>query len=244
MTREKAQRQVLVTEDGLEYPIRSISMLDLQAAKTGLENEYRARGEPIDVPTYEVTLTGGVKVLHNLTEKNLVVAKDPAETKRRETAWAEYQAALGRMDAEYGAISRDIFLDGLDVELPSDESWIERRRRRHIEVPDDLYARLNYYKMNEILRTPGNLVRLQEEVILLSSSGGVSRSEIEAAGDSFLSSIFDRVGSKNLPERDNGKASGEEGKASELGTQSDDELGTRKPRVASKTKRSRGVSPK
>lgn len=244
MEKKQISRPFFVAEDGRELPVRSISILDLQSAKTGLENEYRDRGEIMDPPTYDVTLPGGVTVKHAVTEKNLEVQGNEAETARRKKEWAVYQEVQNRLDAEYGTISRDIFLDGLDVELPEDDTWIKRREKRHIEIPTDPYDRLNYYKLTEILRTPGNLVKLQSEVILLSSSGGVKRSDIEAAGDSFLRDLFDGAGEENNTKGNPEENPGKESDAVGLGTLDDNEHGPRIERVEHKTKRSRRVSPK
>lgn len=177
------------TEDGRKVPICSISLTDLKMAEIGIRQEYAERGEPIDPPTYEVKTVGGDVITHFLDETCLEATGNPEETVRRKTAWLNHLDALSRMKAEIGAVTNDIFLDGIDVTLPEDKSWIEIKRKRHIRVPDDPEEQLRAYKVGVILRTPRDFVLAQQAIIFLSSSGAVSMEALEAAGESFLRSI-------------------------------------------------------
>jgi hypothetical protein len=191
MKTEDKIRPHIVTEDGRVVPIRSISVIDLKDAELGIEAEYRERGEPIDPPKYYVEVVGGDKVEHTLTDKNLEVAGNPEETDKRKTLWAAYEIATARMKADQGRTTSEIVMDGIDVELPLDNAWILRKKKRHIRVPEDPDELLTYYKMTEILKTPRDLIVAQQEIILLSSSGTVSRKLVEAASAAFFRKIQD-----------------------------------------------------
>lgn len=183
------EKPYFYTEDGRKVNICSISLADLKMAEIGIREEYKARGEPIDPPTYETLTAGGDKIKHVLDETCLVKKDDPEETTRRTMAWFAYQDALSRMQAEIGSVTNDIILDGIDEPLPADDSWVEKKKKRHINVPSDPEGKLKAYKVGVVLRTPRDFLLAQQAIIFLSSSGSVSKEALEAAGESFLRSI-------------------------------------------------------
>lgn len=183
-----------VTEDGREYPIRSISLMDFKEVENGIVAEWKERGEYPEIPTYQVEIAGGDKISYPLSE-TLLDTPDPIESARRKAAWAVYSEAMDRLAAEQSKALLAIILDGLDVQLPADDTWIARRKKRHIHIPENVLSDpdelLQYYKMSEILKTPGDIVGLQQEILILSSSGKVDRAAVEAAGDTFLRQLQD-----------------------------------------------------
>lgn len=202
-----------ITADGRKIPLKAISMLDLIEAQQNIEADFRTRGEPIDPPTYEVPVAGGGKIRKPLTPDILIVEGNEEETRRRQEAWKAHQEALSRMNEEIGRVTQLIILDGVDVQLPADRSWIERRKRRYLNVPeDDPDALLVYYKQHEVLVTPEEFLKVQNKIIVMSSSGAIPESAVEAAEAMFRNKIQEiaqgldgRLGSA---ERDEADASG------------------------------------
>lgn len=185
---QEQERPFFLREDGTKVFIKSISMLELQKVEEGVMREFRERGEPIDPPTYEVETAGGGKLKLPMDASNLEVEGDPAESQRRQDLWRAHRLANERMRTEIGEISTEIIMEGIVCDMPSDE-WIAKKRKRHIQIPDDPEELLALYKTIEIIRTPGDLVKAQQEIMILSGSGAISREDIEAAGATFLSKI-------------------------------------------------------
>lgn len=202
----------VLSEDGTKVYIQAISLLELQKVEEGITAEYKAKGEPIDPPTYEVTTAGGGKIKLPMNETNLEVEGNPQESAKRQLDWQMHQDALARMKNEIGSISTEIIMEGVLCDPPSEE-WIAKKRKRHIIIPEDPDERLLYYKMTEILRTPGDIVKAQSEIMLLSSSGAVKREDIEAAGAMFLRQIrlaAERPAGEVVEAGGNGKKAAEE----------------------------------
>lgn len=190
------KQHTMICEDGREFPIGSISLVDLNESQSGIEKIYRDCGELIDPPLYEFD-AGEVlgKVTKALDETMIEVKGNPEETAKRREIWDKHLEARGRMMAEQGRASQYIIMDGLKVSLPSDDTWIKRRAKRGLVIPEttmqDPDELLLYYKMHEILKTPGDVLRAQQEILILSASGAVKREAVEAAGDSFLRKLSD-----------------------------------------------------
>lgn len=174
------------TTFGTEIHIKPISLLDIEESRKGVEKAFAAAGEPVEPPTYKVALAGGTEAEYPLTEDNLFVENDEAETKRRMDAWDAHTDAKDRMQAEIGRMNLAIILDAVDADLPEDNAWIAQRKKRYIEVPDDLDERLTFYKINVLLVTPFDLIKVQERIMEISSGGLVDREAVAAAGDMFL----------------------------------------------------------
>lgn len=189
-TKKENHRPCFEREDGQKVYIQAISLLELNKAEEGIRAEYKQRGEPIDPPKYTVRDAGGGETHLPMNESNLEVAGDPDETEKRFALWNAHQDALSRLKVEIGAVTSEIIFEGIICDPPS-EAWIAKKKRRHIILPEDPEELLQYYKMTEILKTPGDLVKAQEEIILISSSGAVRREDIEAAGDTFRRQIQD-----------------------------------------------------
>jgi len=187
------ERPFFISESGVKIKVRPLEMDAAKLMEDGLAADYRAAGEPIDAPEVNVEVAGGSTVKRILTEKNLVVADDDEETARRQALWLAHQDAVTRMKVELGQLTIEYLLGGIDEELPEDESWIQRYERLHIHVPADKYDRLVFYKKHVLIVTPGDLARMQAEVMLVSSSGTLERKEVEAQVASFLRQARVRV---------------------------------------------------
>lgn len=178
-----------IADDGREIEFQAISLVDFENAQAGIKKDFLKRKERITPPTYKVVLAGGGVAEHELTEDILEVVGDEEETNRRIAEWAEYKAATNKMNETIGLITTEIVLDGIVVKQEDVQEWAKRQRRRYIELPDDPEKLTLEYKMNEVLKTPANLLRAQQEIIILSGSGAIRREDVEAASRSFHDSV-------------------------------------------------------
>lgn len=189
----KNNQNFVEMEDGRRFPIVSISLTDLNLCEIGIKADYKARGEPIDPPEVQVEIAGGGTIPYQLTAQTLEIPGNLEETERRKVAWAKHIDAVERMEFEITQAKNNIILDGLSVELPADDGWIRRRERRGIRIPQEIKsdpdALLEYYKKHEIIKTVGDFVRVQKEIMLISSSGVLKRDKLDAASDAYFREI-------------------------------------------------------
>lgn len=169
------------TTAGIKIKIQPISMLDLQLAQTAVEKEFRARGESIEPPTYEVEVLGGEREHHPHTEKTIVDASE-----EEKAAWAKYIETVTRLQTEIQTRTALIFLEGIVFNLPADENWIARRKRLFgdEQIPEDEDGRKLFYVNNVLLKTPADKSGLMMLIQRLSLTGA-SEEAIEAMENLF-----------------------------------------------------------
>ena len=201
-------------ESGVVVHVRPIALDDMNMIEDNLKADYRKRGKPIDPPEIEVEVAGGGKAKRPLT-KTTLVTPDEAETARRAELWAAHQAALDELSTEYGQIMLEYVLDGVDEPLPEDPSWQTKFKRWKYVIPEDPFELELFYKKHVLLKTPGDFIHAQQEVMLISSSGTLDRKRIEAQMDAFFRDIQARAAKMDI--------TGTEGKAPEKS------LATRRP---------------
>jgi len=168
------------TTAGIKIKIPPISMLDLQLAQNAAEKKFRARGEPVDPPTYEVEVLGGEKEYHPHTETTILDASEEDKA-----TWVKYLETSGWVQEETQDRTALVFLEGILVELPEDNAWAERRKKLFgEEVPEDLDQRKLYYLNNVLLKTPADKSGLMLEIQRLSMTG-TNEEAIEAMEELF-----------------------------------------------------------
>jgi len=188
------ERDLFVTPSGIEVPLRPISLQDLFEAQRNIEAHFREQGEPIDVPTYTVTTVAGDVEEHPLTEKNLDAknkdgSPNEEETERRHEEWRAHLAAVERMEGEKARVGREIILEGIALEMPADDEWVERQRRRYIQVPDDPEERRIHYLDRIVFRSVTSINECIVQILELSAQGMVTEEELAAVGDLFRRSL-------------------------------------------------------
>lgn len=176
------KRHIYTTVNGLEVEYQAISLDALYLAWNGIEKEYRARGEPIDPPTYEITFAGGSKGKEPHDETTLQTDEDRAN-------WALYVDATNRMVAEKENIRAEfIYEDALGaIKIPDDDKWKEKYIRRKIALPEDAEKLRRFYIDNEILVTKADKVAIWFMVNSLSQAGKVDEAALETTLESFFS---------------------------------------------------------
>ena len=175
-----AKKHVYVTVNGREVEYQAISLDALRLSWNGIEKQYRERGEPLDPPTYEIVTGGGGKVQepHDKTTE-----KTPDE----QIAWDAYVDAVNRLQDDKSIMQMQYILeDGLEgLQVPADDSWLEKHKRRLIEIPTDPDKLREFYITSEILKTHDDMAGITMSVMLLSQQGKVDEAELETALESF-----------------------------------------------------------
>lgn len=186
---ENNDGKVFVTSDGLQVPIAPISLIEMDLAEAGLRQDFLDQGEPLDPPSYTVQTVGGGEEIHFHDETTLEVPGDEVKTAENLKAWEAHIEALKRHNAERSVIQSNIILDGLQVELPEDDAWEIRQRSYHIRIPVDPIEKRRHYIQTVILKTPDDLMRLMEQVMILSTQGVVSEEAVKAAVNTFRGAV-------------------------------------------------------
>jgi hypothetical protein len=204
MTRpDKPERRVMFTTNGMEVPLLAVSETYIAAARAHAAADFRARGEPIDPPTYEVRLAGGTVEKYPHDEKTLKVlpdrqAADPVAaaieadrlTAVNEAGWLAHVAAVKRLEQAQSAASTRAMLElGMDLDLPTDERWMARQRRAHVDIPEDLDDRRYHWLTTEVLVSFDDLMTAIQIITELTYKGALKEEDIAAAMATFRSGI-------------------------------------------------------
>jgi hypothetical protein len=185
--------ETITTTAGLELPIQPVSRQLIDKAVARVEKRYRERGEPLDLPTYEVAILGGKSTQREPLDEKSLEAGDEAETARRKTAWAAYQDATGRLAAEKDYLGQKLWLClGIPVEAP-ENGWREVQEMLGVEIPVDTPEapfELKYHWLTtEILKTPDDFLSAITGVTRLSNAGAINEEDYAAAVKSFRDSL-------------------------------------------------------
>ena len=174
------KKHLYITVNGREVEYQAISLDALRLSWNGIEKQYRERGEPLEPPTYEIVTGGGGKVQepHDATTE-----KTPDE----QIAWDAYVDATNRLQDDKSIMQMQYILeDGLEsISIPQDTSWLEKHKRRLIEIPTDPDKLREFYITSEILKTHDDMVGITVSVMILSQQGKVDEAELETALESF-----------------------------------------------------------
>jgi len=174
------KKHIYVTVNGREVEYQAISLDTLRLSWLGIEKKHRERGEPLDPPTYEVVTASGAK----LNEPHDATTDKTPEEK---IVWDAYQAAMSRLQyAKNFVLMQYIFEDGLEsIQLPVDDTWLEKHKRRLVEIPEDTDKLREFYITAEVLKTPDDIAGITASVMLLSQEGKVDEAALETALESF-----------------------------------------------------------
>lgn len=178
------------TDSGVEVTIAPISLVTLELSEQGLLQSYKDRGEPLDPPVYEYDLPGGEKQTAKHDETTLRTDEDRA-------AWKAHIEAKERYERELSELrERIIYLDGV-INEPKDDAWEAKQRKRYIRIPEDPDGKRLHWIKTELLKTASDIVEATSSIMELSSSGVVSREQIQAHKRSFLRSLQEPTESRS-----------------------------------------------
>jgi hypothetical protein len=174
MTKQAPRTTSYTTITGAVVALQPVSTTAMALISRGMEKELRARGLPLDPPTYEseaLTITG--EHLRYPHTAETLDTDDPQETARNHAAWDAYEAA--RAELNRATIERSmeyILLEGVVQEIPEERSvWERRMRRLGVEVPEDPDDLKVLYLTTEVLRTPEDAREAAFAILRLSIQG-------------------------------------------------------------------------
>ena len=182
-----SNKLIFTTMAGLEIPFEPASAVEIEMSESSLREEYKARGETLDVPTYEVEIAGSTP--ENPLTQTFEHDETTLATDEQKAKWAAYLDANRRLSIELAKIRTEIVLDCLKVELPKDTAWMDRQRRHRIKLPEDLYDLRHHYIRTEILKSAEDLYMAMQKIIVASLSGSVDEETIEAGLRTFRNSV-------------------------------------------------------
>lgn len=189
---------VFTTEEGVEVKLVAVRQVVLDLAAAKIVDEFRKRGEPIDIPTYEVDAFGGEKmrlnheapsleikdelgnILQAATPGTLDVPGNPQETGLRRALWKRYEDAVtklqvAQMEERYKAL---IFF-GIHVDIPSDDQWLESQRIFGLPDPKDAVERKVRYVSTELC-SQQDLVAIMSMLQMMIGGKAVSGEQVKA----------------------------------------------------------------
>lgn len=182
--------------DGREILLRPISSFLLNKVKLDLEAEWRARGEPLDPPTFTMTtVTGEIETLPYALE---TATQDGPETLALWNAHVEATSALNQ--AVFMAWTRICLFDGLiEPKDYQDERWAKRQAFMGVTVPTDPNERWWHYITTVLLSEVEDQAEATMRIMGLSGRGGMSEEDVAAAVSAFRHQV--RVNQDNAGAR-------------------------------------------
>ncbi len=190
---DQDDRPYFWTEGHKKIHIRPVAMDDVRLMQDGIEEDYRKMGKPIDPPKIKLAIAGGSSVDRELTAGMIQVADDSEETARRQQLWNDHQAALKEMNDESNDLMMEFILDGIDESMPETDDWTKRFIRRHMQIPDSQEEREIFYKKHILIITPLDMLNLEKEVMIASSSGTLDRKKVDSQMDTFFRKITSKI---------------------------------------------------
>ncbi len=191
----KKMLRVYTTLDGIELKLNPVSSITRALAEAQVEKEFRARGEPVDVPTYEVETLGGEgdPETFPLTEDTLEDLESPVKTRENRAKWARYMDALLRLEREKDDRVLAVTLGmGVDCEVP-DDGWEQPFTEwMGLTIPEQPMDRKVFYLNHVALRTDMDRQLLMTQLNLVTAGTEVTPEQVELFRGKF-SNITDRL---------------------------------------------------
>ena len=171
----KQKSQKYQTATGKTVKLVAVPYYKIQAMVNSIENEMRAEGKPLDVPTYEIELPGGGKQEHayyyEVDEKTGQINTN-IETEEEQAIWDAYIAAQLELQkrSAYPTL-RFCLRHGVVVDMEADQEWEADQRFDGIAIPDDPREKYFHYILTEIITTPAEQKEVSEIIMVASMSG-------------------------------------------------------------------------
>lgn len=175
----KKKYDEFTTTEGLTVGIKPVSQVLINLVGARVEKEWRARGEPVDPPTYTTTTAAGTEEVLAWT-KEMLEAMDAATR----AEWDRHVKTVDGMNREIRTEQARVWvLQG--VVLPegvgpeSDPAWARMMKAVKVEVPEDETERLLLYYDTAIFKTPADMMGVTQAVMMISADG-VAQEELDA----------------------------------------------------------------
>jgi len=228
--------KILVPSTGIEITTLPVSETLVNLVQRKVEQDYRARGEQVDPPTYKVKIelpdfTPGTEpeekeYEHDETTLDQVSADDFLEEadgdiekaqkladrqiKNNRRAWAKYLNTINRIEREKREKTSEVmFKRGVLVDLPEDDGWIKAQEDGlGIEVPKNPDDLRLHYLTTEVLITPEDVLLVVQSITKMSMKGMVKPEQVDAAADTFQDILRGRDGQLDEPGKSEGEIRG------------------------------------
>jgi hypothetical protein len=198
-TKPSPDEEEVITGEPEEYTCRTtgrvITLLPVAYYKLPkivqkIRADYLARGEPVDVPTYEVAVGPDKSEfqthehVHELNEDGSI-KESTLETDEDRQAWEDYEDATRRMNGEANvATLRFVLRHGVEADMAEDAGWEEEQEFDGIEVPEDPREKKIHFILTELLPNPAEQ-RWVSSRIMMKSVAGIDR-ELESAAKALF----------------------------------------------------------
>jgi len=183
------------TAEGITLKLRPVSAHLLLLAQIPVEDDFRARGEPIDPPTYtsRPNAAGEISELPLTAEILNTFADDPQE-KDVKAKWARYLAARGKLaEAQAEARLQAELALGIDFDIPDDEEtreWFEQVEQwLRVPVPSNPQDRKVFYLIHKPILTALEIQEVEAQISMLSSGVAVDPQQVALFRKSAASSV-------------------------------------------------------
>jgi hypothetical protein len=180
-------KNVFVTTDGKEIPYQSISPVEIQEVRLAITRQAKEKGKQIEPPKYSIKVGDAEQTfLHD--EKSIADPKTPQSEK---DAWDRYSTDTQELEQEINErISGLVYGEGVILDAVPEE-WVERRKWKGLDIPENPYDKRLKYILSDLLKTPEDLQGFVVAVMKLSMSG-VSQEVVEAAEETFRNTAQNR----------------------------------------------------
>ena len=167
-----ANGKTFVTSRGIAVRFQGIAMM---------LDKLRASFQFPKPPTYEVKVAAtGVTEIHEHDEKTI-------ETDEEKALWAQYIKNSEDAQTRYNlALTRTVLLRGLQVEMPSDESWIKQQELIGLDVPKEETAKRLHWLETEVI---GGVQDMEAIMLGVMKASGVPEELLASIADSFRGQV-------------------------------------------------------
>jgi len=180
----------LTTTMGITLKLHGLPSLLVQKVKATVP-------EP-ELPTYTVTTVAGVVETH--TFNNLDMEADPElETEENKKLWQDYVINMAAARSKSNdKLMKLLFMKGVEVEMPADNSWMEIQSWLGVEIPDTA-NKLDFkyhYIITECIGSPEEIQTIMERVMRLS---GLSEETLQKAQSMFRGEVAEPTSKEEIP---------------------------------------------
>lgn len=138
-----------------------------------------------DPPKYKIPTATGILEEYPLDEKS-------ATTDEEKSALADYQFRLAQAQLEYyRANVRLNLMYGVEVAIPTDDTWVKRQEFFGITVPSDPLEREMHWRETELYGSPQDLHNI---LLGVSRASGTDEETLSQMAESFRRSLGQRNG--------------------------------------------------
>lgn len=171
---------LFVTAEGIEVPLRPISVQQLELVRLKATEEAEEKfGKPLR-PTYTEEVFGGGTEVHEHNETTL-------ETDEERAAWESYQEHLTKFNGHVnGRVMDYVLLAGTRLELPEDTGWMELQAHFGLAIPENKFDLRAHWLKTEVIKTLDDIQGIGNKILEIS---GIDDRLKQAAVNSFPDTV-------------------------------------------------------